>query len=132
LPTEAQWEYAARAGTTTEYSFGDDSSLLGDYGWYIGNRKGDYAHIVGQKKPNPWGLYDLHGNIWEWVQDWFDENYYSSPPRNDPSGPGGGRDRVIRGGCWGDDASNCRSADRLGDSPGIRNIALGIRLLRQP
>jgi len=133
LPTEAQWEYAARAGTTTEYSFGDDSSLLGDYAWYRGNRKGRYAHIVGQKKPNPWGLYDMHGNIWEWVQDWYDGDYYSSPPpRRDPKGAGAGQYRVGRGGGWCSDASYCRSAVRYGGSPGSRSSILGFRLLRQP
>ncbi|MEN8216068.1 MAG: SUMF1/EgtB/PvdO family nonheme iron enzyme [Pseudomonadota bacterium] len=130
LPTEAQWEYAARAGTTTEYSFGDDSSLLGDYAWYSGNRKGYYAYIVGQKKPNPWGLYDMHGNVWEWVQDWYDANYYSSPPpRRDPKGAGAGQDRVLRGGGWNLGASNCRSAFRAGGSPASRFYSLGFRLL---
>jgi len=108
LPTEAQWEYSARAGTTTEYSFGDDSSLLGDYAWYRDNREGDYAHIVGQKKQNPWGLYDMHGNIWEWVQDIYSS--YSDRIYTDPTGPSTGSYRVDRGGGWGNTASNCRAA----------------------
>jgi formylglycine-generating enzyme required for sulfatase activity len=133
LPTEAEWEYAARAGTTTEYSFGDDSSLLGDYAWYWDNRKGNYAHIVGQKKSNPWGLYDMHGNVWEWVQDWYNSDYYSSSVlRRDPKGPGAGSYRVFRGGGWYNGASSCRAAYRIRDSPGLRYGSLGFRLLRQP
>jgi len=91
LPTEAQWEYSARADTTTEYSFGDDSSLLGDYAWYDKNAydvEEKYAHIVGQKKPNPWGLYDMHGNVYEWVQDIYSS--YSSSLSSDPTGPSTG------------------------------------------
>jgi len=129
LPTEAQWEYSARAGTTTEYSFGDDSSLLGDYAWYSDNREGAYAHIVGQKKPNPWGLYDMHGNIWEWVQDIYSS--YSSSLSSDPTGPFTGSSRVGRGGGWVSTASACRAASRYG-SPGYRDRNLGFRLLRQP
>ncbi|TGO02350.1 hypothetical protein PN36_26430 [Candidatus Thiomargarita nelsonii] len=98
LPTEAQWEYSARAGTTTEYSFGDDSSLLGDYAWYWDNREGTYAHIVGQKKPNPWGLYDMHGNVYEWVADIYSS--YSDRIYSDPTGPSTGSYRVNRGGGW--------------------------------
>jgi formylglycine-generating enzyme required for sulfatase activity len=128
LPTEAEWEYAARAGTTTEYSFGDDSSLLGDYAWYRGNRKGMYAHIVGQKKPNPWGLYDMHGNVWEWVQDIYSS--YSDRIYSDPTGPSTGSYRVRRGCCWSDTAAYCRAADRALNSPGARLRDLGFRLLR--
>jgi len=130
LPTEAQWEYSARAGTTTEYSFGDDSSLLGDYAWYRGNRKGAYAHIVGQKKPNPWGLYDMHGNVWESVADIYSS--YSSSLSIDPTGPSTGSHRVNRGGGWGDPAPYCRAAFRDYLSPGYRDGILGFRLLRQP
>jgi len=99
LPTEAQWEYSARAGTTTEYSFGDDGSLLGDYAWYNKNAADvgeQYAHIVGQKKQNPWGLYDMHGNVWEWVQDIYSS--YSDGIYTDPTGPSTGSYRVLRGG----------------------------------
>ena len=87
LPTEAQWEYACRAGTTTTFSFGDDLSKLIDYGWYGGKdagQKEDYAHRVGQLKPNPWGLYDMHGNVWEFCRDWYDKDYYSRSPSVDP------------------------------------------------
>jgi formylglycine-generating enzyme required for sulfatase activity len=114
-----QWEYAARAGTTTKYSFGDDSSLLGDYAWYNDNKKGDYAHIVGQKKPNPYGLYDMHGNVYEWVQDIYSDNYYSSL-YSDPTGPPTGSYRVAR--CSWSAAPNCRVAFRLHDSPDIRQL----------
>jgi len=132
LPTEAQWEYSARAGTTTEYSFGDDSSLLGDYAWYGGNAYNEgeqYAHIVGQKKPNPWGLYDMHGNVWEWVADIYSS--YSSSLFSDPTGPSTGSGRVYRGGGWlFATASKCRAAFRLIGSPGLRGSNLGFRLLK--
>ena len=109
LPTEAQWEYAARAGTTTRYSFGDDAANLDDYAWYSENA-GKTTHPVGQKKHNAWGLYDMHGNVWEWVQDWYDP--YAAEAMTDPSGPASGAERVIRGGGWGSAALNARSARR--------------------
>ena len=87
LPTEAQWEYACRAGSTTTFSFGDDLSKLIDYGWYGGinaGQKEDYAHRVGQLKPNAWGLYDMHGNVWEFCSDWYDKDFYSRSPSVDP------------------------------------------------
>ncbi|MEN8217008.1 MAG: formylglycine-generating enzyme family protein [Pseudomonadota bacterium] len=138
LPTEAEWEYAARAGTTTEYSFGDDASLLGEYAWYKANAYDvgeKYAHVVGQKKPNPWGLYDMHGNVWEWVADIYSSSYYSeSDIYIDPTGPstGGGSYRVARGGSWLAPAPYCRAAIRSFSPPGYRHDLLGFRLLRQP
>jgi len=132
LPTEAEWEYAARAGTTTHYSWGDDAGRAGEYAWYYGNAS-HHAHAVGRKKPNPWGLYDMHGNVWEWVQDWYDRNYYRHSPEKDPKGPATGRYRVIRGGGWDLYARNLRSAFRLDSySPGNRFGFLGFRLVRRP
>ena len=127
LPTEAEWEYAARAGSTTAYSFGDHPGQLGDYAWY-GNNGGGQTHPVGQKKPNSWGLYDMYGNVWEWVQDWY--GAYRADAVTDPSGPPSGSARVIRGGGWFPGAGDCRSAVRNFAGPGDRRGYLGFRLLR--
>ena len=129
LPTEAEWEYAARAGTTTQYSWGDSASQAGEYAWY-GDNTGYNTHAVGGKQPNPWGLYDMHGNVWERVSDWYGENYYKNSPARDPQGPGSGRDRVYRGGDWSAGAAILRSAYRSYYSPGLRINSLGFRLVR--
>ncbi|MAF66867.1 MAG: hypothetical protein CMJ84_14580 [Planctomycetes bacterium] len=132
LPTEAQWEYACRAGTTTVYSFGDDVSNLGQYAWYDKNAVDIdewYAHRVGQKLPNPWGLYDTHGNVWEWCQDWH-APYGSEKAVSDPMGPAQGRDRMIRGGSFTYLASHCRSANRRWFLPTYRRFTFGFRPAR--
>ncbi|MDR1920313.1 MAG: formylglycine-generating enzyme family protein [Candidatus Adiutrix sp.] len=133
LPTEAEWEYAARAGTTSAYSFGDDAGELGRYAWYRDN-SGDTTHPVGQKEPNGWGLYDMHGNVWEWVRDWHDKNYYAASPATDPRGPSSGSFRVNRGGAWFNYtyAGHCRSAYRYRSSPDSRHDGLGFRLTFSP
>jgi formylglycine-generating enzyme required for sulfatase activity len=132
LPTEAEWEYAARAGTASVYSFGNDAGRLGEYAWYAGNSR-EEAHPVGQKRPNPWGLYDMHGNVWEWVQDWYDGNYYFRSPAIDPRGPTEGRlGRVMRGGAWNLGAWLQRSTRRLGFFPEYRHADFGFRLAFSP
>jgi len=135
LPTEAEWEYACRAGTKTEFSFGDDESRLSEYAWWgglfgEGNAKTEqYAHEVGQKKPNPWGLYDTHGNVWEWCSDWYDEKYYAQSPAADPEGPDAGSFRVLRGNSWGNSSVYCRSAYRSNVTPTNRNVDIGFRVV---
>ncbi|MCH7688722.1 MAG: formylglycine-generating enzyme family protein, partial [Planctomycetes bacterium] len=129
LPTEAQWEYACRAGTTTVYSFGDDASKLGQHAWYrknawdIGEK---YAHRVGQKLPNPWGLYDMHGNVWEWCQDWY-APYGSEKALSDPMGPAQGLGRLLRGGSFYSRSSDVRSANRNDALPANRVVDIGFR-----
>jgi len=125
LPTEAEWEYACRAGTTTQYSFGDDEPRRGDYGWFDGYA-GSGTHAVGQMKPNAWGLYDMHGNVWEWCSDWY--GAYSDGAVTNPQGLSSGSYRVTRGGCWNDPARSCRSATRSWINPSSRHYYLGFRL----
>ncbi|HXP63166.1 MAG TPA: formylglycine-generating enzyme family protein [Dongiaceae bacterium] len=127
LPTEAEWECACRAGSASAYSFGDDASRLGEYAWFAQNA-GYVTHPAGQKKPNPWGLYDMHGNVWEWCQDWMGD--YPSGSVVDPKGPASGQYRVLRGGSWHSPAVYCRSANRRTYGPDSRNISLGFRLAR--
>jgi formylglycine-generating enzyme required for sulfatase activity len=110
LPSEAEWEYACRAGTTTRYSYGESDSNLCEYAWYVGN-SGKKTHPIGQKKPNPWGLYDIHGNVGEWVQDTWHSNY-NGAPSDGSVWKGSGSNRVIRGGSWRSNARGCRAADR--------------------
>ncbi len=131
LPTEAQWEYACRAGSTVRFCFGDEETALGEYAWYDGN-SGNKTHPVGAKKPNAWGLYDMHGNVWEWCRDWYDGDYYGKASADDPTGPTTGSLRVRRGGSWYGPAKYCRSADRYGRVPGYRNAYLGLRVCLVP
>jgi len=129
LPTEAEWEYACRAKSKTDYSCGDSPDKLGDYAWYKDN-SGDTSHPVGQKKPNAWGLYDMHGNVCEWCQDWHEE--YSGKSVSDPTGPATGSLRVLRGGSWPNLASYCRSAIRLSHGltpPSARSNRIGLRVV---
>jgi formylglycine-generating enzyme required for sulfatase activity len=128
LPTEAEWEYACRAGSTTSYSFGDTAEALGEYAWF-GDFKGT-THPVGEKKPNRWGLYDMHGNVFEWCQDW--NAAYPPDASTDPQGPNGGSIRVLRGGCWDRDAARCRSAFRYSNDPSIHTGYYGFRLALSP
>jgi formylglycine-generating enzyme required for sulfatase activity len=131
LPSEAEWEYACRAGTTTRYSFSDDESKLGDYGWYDKNSEGN-THPVGQRDPNSWLLYDMHGNVWEWVQDEWHDSYDDDAPTDGSAWESGdGANRVIRGGSWRGNAGNCRSASRYHFDSRIRYDVLGFRLLRE-
>jgi formylglycine-generating enzyme required for sulfatase activity len=130
LPTEAEWEYACRAGTSTLYSFGDDASRLGEYAWFTKNAADageSYAHKVGTKRPNPWGLYDMHGNVCEWCQDWYGP--YGTAAQVDPAGPSSGSDRVLRGGRWVYLAAYCRSAFRDGYLPDYGLDSFGFRVV---
>jgi formylglycine-generating enzyme required for sulfatase activity len=129
LPTEAEWEYACRAGTTTAWYLGDDEGVLKEHAWYNANAGGQ-THPVGQKSPNAWGLYDMHGNVWEWCQDWSGDRYYAMSPMNDPTGTSEGSDRVFRGGSCLNNAFDGRASVRGRNGPGYRNLARGFRLAR--
>jgi formylglycine-generating enzyme required for sulfatase activity len=132
LPTEAEWEYACRAGSTTLYNFGDDAAGLDAFAWYMGDAGGQ-TRRVGKKRPNAWGLHDMHGNVWEWCWDGYEADYYKKSPAADPLGPSLADFRVMRGGCWYSNPSGCRSAYRLRSEPGIRADGLdgvGFRVAR--
>jgi len=134
LPTEAEWEYACRAGTETRWSFGDDEKVLGDYAWYYNNASNigeKYAHRVALKKPNAFGLYDMHGNVWEWCHDYYGKNYYTQSTEKDPRGPAEGSSRILRGGGWLNSSRYSRSALRGRPLADYRNYFLGFRVVRE-
>lgn len=123
LPTEAEWEYACRAGTKDLYN-----RPLDEAGWYKANSD-EHTHEVALKKPNDWGLYDMHGNVWEWCADWYNVHYYDTSPAVDPQGPDKGYDRAMRGGSWHSEASDCQSADRLSGNPDDCRNTTGFRVV---
>jgi formylglycine-generating enzyme required for sulfatase activity len=129
LPSEAQWEFACRAGTTTTWYSTDDEASLKEYAWF-GLNVDDKTHPVGQKWPNAWGQYDMHGNVWEWCRDWWSDRYYATSPMGDPPGASSGSLRVIRGGGWNYPAAVCRAAYRDRYEPSRRSQLLGFRLAR--
>jgi len=130
LPSEAEWEYAARAGTTTEWSFGNDESKLGNYAWNARN-SGVKTQVVGQKLPNAFGLFDMHGNVWEWTQDCRHNNYVGAPTDGNAWTTGCTENgRVLRGGSWNFNPADLRSAIRYGDYPDYRDDNIGFRLAR--
>ena len=136
LPTEAEWEYACRGGqkSTAAYLYAGSNNLE-EVGWY-GENSQSKTHPVAGKKPNDLGLHDMSGNVWEWCQDWYDENYYEVCKKQgiveNPTGPANGSYRVLRGGYWSGSAQYCRSADRFRGGPGFRSGYVGFRLLFVP
>lgn len=136
LPTEAEWEYACRAGTGTRYCFGNAPGKLGRYAWFKENAS-KTSRPVGQKKPNPWSLYDMHGNVWEWCNDYYSENYYQKNGGENPHGPSTGEERVLRGGSWANGAESLRCWRRYSETPGFADVcfgyeAYGFRCVRSP
>lgn len=129
LPTEAEWEYACRAGTSTEYAFGDDPAPLGEYAW-TGENADKQTHRVGLKRSNPWGLYDMHGNVWEWVQDGIGP--YPAGPVEDPLYDDGGAQKVLRGGSWSfSNPASFRCSTRHRDVPDLRIYSYGFRIVKE-
>jgi formylglycine-generating enzyme required for sulfatase activity len=125
LPSEAEWEYACRAGTTNRFSFGDDPGQADLYAWTSENSDGK-PHPVGLKRPNPWGLYDMHGNVWEWCSDWFAP--FPKADLRDPAGAPPGKFKVFRGGGWNNDVEFARSGNRFMMSPSNGIHFVGFRL----
>ncbi len=136
LPTEAEWEYCCRAGGEGVYGQTKEGAAitpesLGDYAWYTANA-GNKTHPVGTKKPNAWGLYDMHGNVWEWCQDWYGFGFYANAPANDPVNAETETERVIRGGSWFLGPNNLRCSFRGGSLPDAKSSYIGFRLVREP
>ena len=124
LPTEAEWEYACRAGSQTRYFFGDDQQELAKYAWCKPHSRGR-SHPVGEKRANPWGLFDMHGNVWQWCNDYYSETYFAESPSSDPRGPATGKQRVLRGGAWNANADKCRAASRFREFPVFTDACFG-------
>ena len=135
LPTEAEWEYACRAGSETLYNTGETLTDLDDAGWFgnieVGNCH-NIPHPVGMRKPNAWGLYDMHGSQWEWCNDWYDQAYYLASPQDNPTGPVHGVFKVMRGGSWISNPEFCRSDTREMYKPELNYYDIGIRLVCRP
>lgn len=129
LPTEAEWEFACRAGSDGLWSFGNDAKLLSDYAWHLTRKSEVHAQAVGQKEANAWGLHDTHGNVWEWCSDWYAEDYGRHSPPRDPRGPAEGLSKVIRGGCYLSVPAHTRSATRFHDPPQVKEPDLGFRVV---
>ena len=129
LPTEAEWEYAARAGSTTKFYWGDKSDV--SFSWTAKNAR-SRSHLVGQKKPNAFGLYDMSGNVWEWVADWYEENSYSKKSEANPKGPAAGTGKVMRGGSWYTHPNYSRSTYRAQNDPTVKYTDIGFRCVLAP
>ncbi len=125
LPTEAEWEFACRAGTKTKYWSGDDAAALGKVAWFR-ETSGGATHPVGQKPANAWGLHDMHGNVWQWCNDWYGADSYKESPRENPRGPASGEQRVMRGGAWDSPAEKCRAASRGKDTQSFTDACFGM------
>ena len=135
LPTEAEWEKAAKAGSNADYCFGDLKSELSKYAWYKSNSD-ERLHRVGQRKPNQWGIYDMYGNVWEWCRDWYDKDWYKQSPKQNPQGPGFGIVKAIRGGSFTSWVEHhpleysCRSANRYADVISAKYADYGFRCVK--
>jgi sulfatase modifying factor 1 len=131
LPTEAEWEYSCRAGTASTYHSGNAEDDLDRVAWYLANSKGA-THPVGQKEPNAFNLYDLHGNVWQWCQDWYSNDYYGKSETENPQGPAKGTAHVLRGGAWICYSSGCGSTHRAGRPSLVREEHIGFRVVVVP